>query len=151
MAGLFERLLASINQPDASEADAIQIERVSAILLVEIARSDHEVEPAERDEIARAIGASSALTAEEISELIEEALRDVDVTLSLHSHVSEINSQFDKKNKIALVEQMWRVALADGNIDQYEEYTIRKLCDLIHVKHRDFMQAKHRAIGDKNM
>jgi uncharacterized tellurite resistance protein B-like protein len=147
MAGLFEHLLSSINQPDASSTDAAQMERVSAILLVEIARADHDIDSAERDEIARAIGASSALPAEEVDELIDEAMCEADATLSLHTHVSEINRQFDKQNKLALVEHMWRVALADGKIDQYEEYTIRKLCDLIHVKHRDFMQAKHRAIG----
>lgn len=151
MSGLFERLLGSINQSEASATDATQIERVCAILLVEIARADHEIESVEREEIARAIGASSALSATEIDELIDEALCEADATLSLHSHISEINRQFSKQEKFALVEQMWRVALADGKVDQYEEYTIRKLCDLIYVKHRDFMQAKHRAIGSQNL
>ena len=67
--------------------------------------------------------------------------------MSLHSHVRIINDNLSKSDKLLLVEQMWRVAYADGNIDCYEEYTIRKLCDLLYLKHRDFMQAKLRASG----
>ena len=36
------------------------------------------------------------------------------------------------------------IAFADGRIDKYEDYTIRKISDLIYVKHEDFMKAKHR-------
>ena len=37
-----------------------------------------------------------------------------------------------------------RQAFADGRIDKYEDYTIRKIADLIYVRHEDFMKAKHR-------
>jgi len=78
--------------------------------------------------------------------VVSQAMSEAEATLSLHEHVSFINENLQKSDKIALVEHMWRVAIADGNIDRYEEYTIRKLCDLIHVKHRDYIQAKHRAL-----
>jgi len=136
--------------PDASTAPAARddLERVTAVLLVEIARSDHEIDAAELDTIRAALAAASTLAPGEIDALVEEARAEADATLSLHAHVGRLNETLDKGGKIALVEQMWRVALADGDIDGYEDYTIRKLSDLLYLKHRDFMQAKLRVIGE---
>ncbi|NND92196.1 MAG: TerB family tellurite resistance protein [Granulosicoccus sp.] len=141
--------IASTLEPDASrQISATDIERVSALLLVEIARADHDIDTTERAAILAAMEQASTLPETELREVVAEAFNEADSAVSLHEHVSIINSHFDKRNKLALVEQMWRVALADGSIDGHEEYTIRKLCDLIHIKHRDFMQAKLRVIGD---
>ena len=57
-----------------------------------------------------------------------------------------INSGFTREQKLALIEQMWRVAYADGDLDKYEEYTIRKLSDLLYVEHHEFIRAKLRAM-----
>jgi uncharacterized tellurite resistance protein B-like protein len=148
MSSILSQLMNSLNQSKAESLDSVDIERMSAMLLVEIARADHTINNNERKQIALALNGSSALSEQEIELLIAEVMAEADASLSLHEHVSAINMHFTKAQKISLVEQMWRVALADGNIDQYEEYTVRKLCDLIFVKHRDFMQAKHRAMGD---
>jgi uncharacterized tellurite resistance protein B-like protein len=120
----------------------LDIERVSAMLLVEIARADHDINHQEREAISQALATTSSLGASELSELVDEAFASADNTVSLHAHVSVINESFKKQDKLALVEQMWRVSFADGNIDRYEEYTIRKLCDLLYVKHREYIQAK---------
>ncbi len=146
MAGLFSRLIQTLDQTQSDPVAQTNLERISALLLVEIARADHSVDASEQQEIAQALTGSSTLASDEIDQIIAEAMSEADATLSLHSHVSTINARFAKSEKVALVEQMWRVALADGDIDRYEEYTIRKLCDLLHVKHRDYMQAKHRAL-----
>lgn len=144
---MFNQLLKQITsaldpQNNDSTLAPLDVERVSAMLLVEIARADHDINQQEREAISQALSATSSLGASELSELVDEAFDSVDNTLSLHAHVSLINESFNRQDKLALVEQMWRVAYADGNIDRYEEYTIRKLCDLIYVKHREYIQAK---------
>jgi uncharacterized tellurite resistance protein B-like protein len=40
---------------------------------------------------------------------------------------------------------MWRVAQSDAIVHKYEEHTIRRVCDLLHVSHREFIAAKLRA------
>ena len=146
---MFNQLLKQITAAlDPQNTDnvvpSLDIERVTATLLVEIARADHEIASQERDAIVAALAATSALDSSELNALVEEAFTNADNTISLHSHVSLINESFNMPAKLALVEQMWRVAYADGNIDGYEEYTIRKLCDLLYVRHRDYIQAKLR-------
>lgn len=140
---LVSRISAALDPSGAAVVEPLDIERVTSVLLVEIARADHDVEDQEREAIIQALGQSSGnLNVAELDALVTEALADADNAVSLHEHVRLINEHFTKEHKIALVKQMWRVAFADGNIDRYEEYTIRKLCDLLYIKHRDFMQAK---------
>lgn len=137
-----DKISAALDPAAPSAVSALDLERVSATLLVEIARADHEIAPAEREAIVKALQEAGQLEAEDLHSIVDEAFADADATVSLYENVRLINEQFDKSCKLALVEQMWRVALADGDIDGYEEYTIRKLCDLLYIKHRDFMQAK---------
>ncbi len=126
------------------------IERVSATLLIEIARADHEIDAVEQVAIRQALQQSSnTLSKQDIDEITELALKDADLSVSLHEQVRVINETCSRSQKIQLVEYMWQVAMADGNLDKYEEYSIRKLCDLLHVRHREYMQAKHRVI-DRN-
>lgn len=144
---MFKQLLQQISntlEPGNASPGLMQndIERICAVLLVEIARSDHDVSEVERAAIVKALTHSSSLELTELEALVDEAFLDADNTLSLHEHVRVINETFGKEDKIALLEHMWRVAYADGNVDGYEEYTIRKLSDLLFMKHRDFMQAK---------
>ena len=89
---------------------------------------------------------ASTIDDAELDSILDAVLADAQHTVSLHEHIRQINGSFDKPRKLMLVEQMWRVALADGDLDKYEEYTIRKMCDLLHVKHRDFIQAKLRVL-----
>lgn len=48
------------------------------------------------------------------------------------------------ERKLRFIEQLWRVAMADGNIDIYEEHLVRELADLLYVPHTDLILAKHR-------
>jgi len=130
-------------EDDSTVAD---VERVSAALLVEIARADHQLEDAEIMSITTALKQSSSLTDAEIKELVAGAVVDADSAVSLHAHVRQVNDHFDREQKIMLIEQMWRVAAADGDIDRYEDYTIRKMSDLLHMRHSEFIQAKLRVL-----
>lgn len=138
--------LASSAQSPATVATKADIERVSASLLVEIARSDHQLESVEIESIVSALQQSSSLSDEEVRLLVDAAIYDADSAVSLHEHVRLINEQFEQEQKVELIEQMWRVAAADGDIDHYEDYTIRKLSELLHVRHSAFIQAKLRVI-----
>jgi len=134
---------ASSGSEDQNVAD---VERVSAALLVEIARADHQLDKAEIDSIRTALKHSSSLPDEEIDSIVTDAVVDADSTISLHEHVRLVNEHFAREQKVMLIEQMWRVAVADGDIDRFEDYTIRKLSDLLYIRHSEFIQTKLRVL-----
>ena len=125
------------------------LERLTAQLLVEIAWSDHVIEATEHDAMVSALEESTSLSTEEIRMILAAAINNLDHTVTLHEHISAINSQLDRPKKTKLVEQMWRVAFADGDLDKYEEHTIRNLSDLLYIKHSDFIKAKLRVLDQK--
>ena len=46
---------------------------------------------------------------------------------------------------LEIIEYLWRVAYADAYIHKYEEYYIRKIADLLHVSHSDYIKTKLKA------
>ena len=55
-----------------------------------------------------------------------------------------MNKGFSQEQKRKVIEHLWQVAYADGILDKYEEYMVRKIADLIYVSHKDFINAKLR-------
>ena len=82
------------------------------------------------------------LEAEDIQDLIENAEKSVEESTSLYEYTREVNDNFDYESKLNLIDQLWRIAFADGHLDKYEEHVVRKIADLIHISHNDFIQSK---------
>ena len=58
---------------------------------------------------------------------------------------SIINKRFTQPQKVRVIELLWEVAYADAGLNAYEEHLIRKLADLLHISHGDYITAKLRA------
>ena len=112
-------------------------------------RADYEVRPAEREAVLRALGAAfDDLSADETRDLLARAEERADDATSLYEFTRFINDRLDHGQKAHIVELLWRVAYADGDLDKYEEHLVRRIADLIHVPHSVFIRMKHRAAGE---
>ena len=58
---------------------------------------------------------------------------------------SLINKNFSAGQKVQVVEYLWQVAYADGQLDAHEQHFMRKIADLLYVSHADYVAAKQRA------
>lgn len=119
----------------------------AAALLAEVMRMDSEVKDEERNAIEASLRDSFSLSAEQAAELTVLAERSGRQAHDYYQFTSEINRSFDLVQRIALVENLWRVAYADDQLSRYEDHLIRKISDLLYVPHRDFIAAKLRARG----
>jgi uncharacterized tellurite resistance protein B-like protein len=106
------------------------------------ARQEH----AYRLAAARALERAFELDDSETDELLTLAEEQADHATSLFEFTRLINRHFDAGQKEHFIELLWSVALADGELDKYEEHLVRKVADLIHVPHRSYIRAKHQAI-----
>ena len=59
--------------------------------------------------------------------------------------MKQINNQTSDVERIEIVELLWRVAFADGELDSHEDHIIRRISGLLYVSHADFIAAKHAA------
>ena len=81
--------------------------------------------------------------------MLELARQESQDSHSLHPFLRRINRHFDPEQKAEILEDLWRVAFADGRLDKYEEYHIRRIADLLHLPHSAFIRAKHRAEAER--
>jgi uncharacterized tellurite resistance protein B-like protein len=118
-----------------------------AALLVEVLRADYDVSAPERRQVLASLRGLFGLDEAECEVLFELAEHRVDQAHDLHQFTSEINRALPHEEKLRLVESLWRVAQADSVVHKYEEHLIRRVADLLHVSHREFIGAKLRADG----
>ena len=130
----------------AGEARERACQVAGAALLVEMSRADHEVTAVERGMIESALGHVFELDPAATTRLYREAERHADDATSLYEFTRLINDYFELSEKENLVELLWFVAFADGELDKHEEHLVRRVADLIHVSHGTFIRAKHRAM-----
>lgn len=125
--------------------DEHQLQLATAVLLVEVMRSDQTLAPAEQDVVLAALEAKFALARDESERLVELAHGSARVANDCFAFTSRINDAFDMAQKIRIVEFMWQVAYADGVLDAHENHVMRRLADLLHVPHGAYVNAKMRA------
>ena len=134
-----------IFQKDASED--LEIDEHGSIkaciaLLLETSMADDLLDESEIKTLKTTLINDFELEETEIDELIEISKKNVDDSTSLYDFTRDINDNFDAKERFKLIESMWKIAYADGNIDKFEEHIIRKVSNLIYVSHSDFIKAK---------
>ena len=134
-----------IFQKDASED--LEIDEHGSIkaciaLLLETSMADNLLDESEIKTLKTTLINDFELEETEIDELIEISKKNVDDSTSLYDFTRDINDNFESEERIKLIESMWKIAYADGNIDKFEEHIIRKVSNLIYVSHSDFIKAK---------
>lgn len=129
----------AVAEPVSSER---LIQLASAALLVEIALSDNHFDASEMTLIDKLLREEFMLSDEQAQSLINEARQEQDHASSIHQFTTHLNQHCDAVQKRDFVSQLWQLAYADGNIDKYEEYMIRRVADLLHLPHNDFIFAK---------
>ncbi len=122
------------------------LELASAALMLEVGRADFSLQPAELDAIRDLLAHYFDLTSDEVSLLSEEAGERVDAATCLYEFTRVVNDTASIEQKRELIGLMWRVAMADQTLSQYEEHVIRKVADLLYLPHSDFIRAKQAAL-----
>ena len=132
---------------DQSVDQEHQLKLATAALLIEMMMQDNEAHEVEQKIIKKSLSEKFELTDDETHQLYELAHQEVKLATDYHQFTTLIAKNFTQAQKIQVIEYLWQVAYADNRLDKYEEHMVRRIADLIHVSHIDFMQAKHRVIS----
>lgn len=146
---MFERLKAIF---DRSETDSELLDDgidpvalASAMTLMEVAWADHELEPKELALIRDALASLHGVTEEQSQAIVDEAERHHQESIGLHSFTNQLNENLDLPEKQALLVELWRMNDFDGSEFHYEESVIRKISELLYMRHSEFIAAKLKA------
>jgi uncharacterized tellurite resistance protein B-like protein len=143
---MLKHILDWFSAPKTEESPSNQTERAIAALMVEVALADDNIESQERDKLPELLRQHTGLTTQECLTLIQSAEQEVDHAVSLYEFTQHLDTELTIDEKRQLTTRLWLISLADNEIDRYEEHTIRKIADLLHLRHSEFMQCKHEAL-----
>ena len=133
-----------------SESSSFEIELTAAVLAYEIARSDGNITNEELDILMEEIEKISFKVGKdklEIFKIVEVYSSD---SISFHEFIEDINKNYTKNDKLALLEFLWKTAYADGKLDVDEERLVRRVADLIKIKDIEVLKLKNLIKSDFN-
>ena len=117
----------------------------AAALMIEVATADQNFDNSELDALLAILSSQFSLTPEQLNTLVTNAKQQSSDATSLYQFTRQVNDSCTHKEKFRLVTGMWQVAYADGAVDKYEEHIIRRISDLMHLPHSQYIRAKQEA------
>ena len=133
-------MVLSIDAEPQNSVHAIQL--ATAALLIEVSRADFNADDSEQSHIVELLRNQFDLSSEELDRLVNLGQQEADQATSLYQFTRLINDNYSPEQKSLLIESLWQVALADDYLDKHEDHLIRKVADLIHVPHKEFIRTK---------
>ena len=124
------------------ESNLTLLNNSCAALLVEIAFADKDFDETEKASLKQSLIEAYAIDESDIEEIIRDAEDTVSESTSLYGYTSIVNTEFQYEDKLKLLRNLWKIAYADGYLDKYEEHLLRKVSDLIHISHSDYISIK---------
>ena len=138
-----------VGQSEVGAEKALQI--ATAALLIEMMRMDNTVSDVERDSVANTLHQMFNLDAGQLKTLLDLAEYEAKQASGYHQFTSLINKGFNADQKNRIIENLWYVAMADGHLDAHETHLMRKIANLLHVRHSDYVTAKQKARQRANL
>lgn len=142
IARLKSRFERGTGEPPATRAESVRL--ATAALLVEAIRADFDASADERTALVALLERYFGLTGAESSELVAEAERAADRSVSLYDFTRVLNDALAPGEKLDVMELLWRACLSDGHLDRYEDHLVRKLAELLYVPHMDFVRLRNK-------
>lgn len=146
---MFARLKRLLTEPSPTSVGARQHsfeekQLAAAALMVEAARLDDDFDAAERARIETLLQKQFSLKPAEASELLSAGEKASSDSVEWQGFTRAIKDGFEPEERVALIEMLWEVAYADGELHDYEASLIRRITGLLYVSDRDSGEARKR-------
>ncbi|MYD44730.1 MAG: TerB family tellurite resistance protein [Gammaproteobacteria bacterium] len=122
------------------EQDLVPI--AAAMVLLEVAWADHILQPEEIHLIETALTKLYGFDHTQAGRVFKQAENEHKQSTGLHKFTRTLNEQLDLDEKITLLTHLWRMNSLESTSFHYEEHVIRKIADLLHLRHSEFIKAK---------
>ena len=136
---LFKNLFKTKEIEEESKDSSIQKSICS--LMIEVAYADNQLDESELKVMANSLSKLD-IEEEEIQEIVDATLAKSKESISFYEHTRILNDQLDYDQKKEVLNSVWAIAFADGEMDKHEEHLIRRIADLLYLNHKDFINAK---------
>jgi len=135
----FKQLNTPLNHEN-NKAPSLEI--ACTVLLYEVMKADGALQESERLSLKNIISKQFNLQSDEINEIVREAVRLSEDATDFYQFTSKINEYYTVDDKVRILNYLWQLAYADGELATIEEHIIRKISDLLGLRHSEYIQTK---------
>ena len=113
-------------------------------LLVHVVSLDGEPTEIEKRKLHGLIESRFGLDPGTADRLISSATRVEGEAVDLYHFTSVIMRSVNEEGRLRIVEMMWELVYADGQVSEFEDNVVWRAADLLGVSSRDRIELKHR-------
>ncbi|MBR9826515.1 MAG: TerB family tellurite resistance protein [Alphaproteobacteria bacterium] len=114
-------------------------------LLVEAALADGIYADCEQDTIINTLEVAFGLEGEKARRILDQAEELAETAVDHHRFTKVVKTCLSEQERVALIEQLWLVALADGEKSPFEDAFVRRIAPLLGIDDRERVFARSRA------
>ena len=127
------------------ETEEQRIALAAAMLLLEVAWADHEITEDELSSVQTSLRSLYGIDSDQVDAIVADARKTHEESSSIFPFTRELNDSLNYQERTLLLEHLWRLITFKDASFHYEEHAIRKVADLLYVRHSDFIKAKLKA------
>ena len=132
----------SLGEESNQQVSEISLEIACSVLLCEVMLADGQLDESEQNKLSTILSQQFQLSNEEVKDIIQRSLAICEDSTDFYQFTSKINDNYSTEQRIAMLELLWKIAYADGELASIEEHIIRKIADLLHLRHSEYIQTK---------
>jgi uncharacterized tellurite resistance protein B-like protein len=119
-------------------------------LLIHVISLDGEPSERERRKLHSLIETHFGLDRGSADKLIASATLVEGEAVDLYHFTSVIMREVDEAGRLKIVEMMWELVYADGQVSEFEDNVVWRAADLLAVSSRDRIELKHRVAARRS-
>lgn len=151
MKNLIKKILGNVqHKKQAADHESLDVPIALSVLLLEAAHVDGNCSADEMEHVIKTLTAQYQVRPEDIQELIDEGYRRRKDAVDLFEFTRFMNQQFSREEKIEVMESVWLIIHADGQLEHHEDHFAHKLAHLLRLTHKEMIQAKITARSQLN-
>jgi uncharacterized tellurite resistance protein B-like protein len=131
----------NIQEPDVT-SEKRKVEIAACALFIEMAKADGEFSGEEKEFIISEMKNTFNLDKECVDELMVLAEEQIKESVSLYEFTGVINNTFSQKEKLELIESLWRLIYKDEKLNMYEDHLIKRIAATMNIEHKQIINAK---------
>ena len=132
------------DKPDEPKVKDIDDKIALGVLLWVVAEADKRFLPEEEEKIKEVLVSYSKISDEDITTVLASIKEAAKERIDLHRFTREISKNLPYDTRISIIENLFRIACVDKDLDNNELETIRKISGLFNIAHKDFIDVKIR-------
>ncbi|MDW3205546.1 MAG: TerB family tellurite resistance protein [Alphaproteobacteria bacterium] len=131
----------------SGQHDERELHIAAAAMLIEAAMTDGQVDSVERERIGVLIERHFGVSRTDVEQILVESEAKAEAAVDIYSFLRVVNEHFDHDERIALVEMLWDVVYADGELHDHEANLIRRVSSMLGLTDIESGEARKRVLA----